>query len=50
MRIPSNTLRKAKERAIDMTVNAAPIFRFCASVVCRPKMGKIRICVTTATP
>jgi hypothetical protein len=32
------------------TVNTAPIFRFCASVVCSPKIGKIRICVTTATP
>ena len=32
------------------TVNTAPIFRFCASVVCSPKTGKISICVTTATP
>jgi len=46
----SNTRRKAKERAIDRTVKMAPIFRFCASVVCSPKTGKIRICVTTATP
>ena len=30
------------------TVKTAPIFRFCASVVCRPKIGKIRICVTAA--
>jgi hypothetical protein len=32
------------------SVNTAPIVRFCASVVCSPKTGKIRICVTTATP
>jgi len=32
------------------TVKTAPIFRFCASVVCNPKIGNITICVTTATP
>ena len=32
------------------TVKIAPIFRFCANVVCSPKVGKIRICVRTATP
>lgn len=46
----SNTRRKAKDRAMLTTVNTTPIFRFCASVVCSPKIGKIRICVTTATP
>nr|WP_241095070.1 hypothetical protein [Marinicauda algicola] len=31
-------------------VRVVGIIRFCASVVCRPKIGKIRIWVTTATP
>ena len=37
-------------RARHNTVKTAPIFRFWASVVCRQKIGKIKICVTTATP
>ncbi len=31
-------------------VKTSPIFRFCASVVCSPKTGKITICVMNATP
>ena len=49
-RMPSNKRRRAKERQIDITVKAALIFRFCASVTCTPKAGKIRSCVATATP
>jgi hypothetical protein len=48
-RIASNTRRNTNDCAMLTTVNSAPIFRFCASVVCNPNTGKIRICVTTAT-
>nr|WP_238547729.1 hypothetical protein [Meridianimarinicoccus roseus] len=37
-------------RAMLTTLDTTPIFRFSASVVCRPKIGKIRIYVMTATP
>ncbi len=49
-RIASNSRRRTNDRAMLTTVKSAPIFRFCASVVCSPNIGKIRTYVTTATP
>ena len=50
IRIASNTRRSANERATLTRLKARPMIRFWRSVVCSPKIGKIRICVTTATP
>jgi len=46
----SNTRRSRNERAKLTIVKIPPMARFCPSDVCSPKIGKIRICVTTATP
>ena len=46
----SKSRRKQNDRNRLTIVKIPPIARFCRKVVCSPKIGKIRICVRTATP